>query len=75
MGLSDRTMRKAAGVLFGRVFKNVHMPVPKNFQIKQLPEEQLPSFGISLFTALLPVLLMAVAAIAKMNLSEEDEGI
>lgn len=61
-----------AGVLFGRVFKNIHLPIPKNFQIEQLPEEKLPSFGISVFTALLPVMLMAIAAVSKMNLAEGE---
>jgi gluconate transporter len=59
-----------AGVLFGRTFKKLNISVPKNFQFKQLEESALPSFSISLFTALLPVLLMSMGAIAKMLLEE-----
>lgn len=59
-----------AGVLFGRTFKKLNISVPKNFQFKQLEESALPSFNVSLFTALLPVLLMSMGAIAKMLLEE-----
>jgi gluconate transporter len=59
-----------AGVLFGRVFKNVELPVPKNYTFKPLPEEQLPSFGISIITALMPVFLMAMGTLAKLYMPE-----
>ena len=62
-----------AGLLFGRTFKNFKTKVPTNFQFKRLPENELPSFGISLFTALLPVMLMAIGAIAKMLLEESSQ--
>ena len=61
-----------AGVLFGRMFKNFKVPVPKKFRYQQLEEHELPSFGVSLFTALLPVMLMASAAVAKLFLEEEN---
>lgn len=62
-----------AGLMFGRTFKNFKTKVPTNFQFKRLPENELPSFSISLFTALLPVLLMGIGAVAKMSLSKEDQ--
>ncbi len=56
-----------AGLAFGRTFKEFHTPFPKDIIDIKVPD-QLPSFGISVFTALLPVLLMAAAAISKLYL-------
>jgi gluconate transporter len=61
-----------AGLLFGRTFRNFETAIPPSFQFKRLPENELPSFGVSLFTALLPVILMTVGAIASMLLPAED---
>lgn len=62
-----------AGLLFGRLFKDFHTPIPKDiFDFKVTDVAQAPSFGISVFSALLPVLLMGGAAIAKLNFIENS---
>jgi gluconate transporter len=60
-----------AGYFFGRTFRNFKTPPPQElFEIKEVPAEEQPSFGLSVFTALLPVLLMAAAAVSKLQLAE-----
>jgi len=64
-----------AGWLFGKAFKNYHTELPQDMiAIKPIPIEETPSFFISIFTALLPVLLMTLAAVAKLNLSPESHA-
>lgn len=60
-----------AGLAFGQTFKNFHTPFPKDIIEIKVPEK-LPGFGISVFTALLPVLLMAAAAVAKLYLTPDS---
>ncbi len=62
-----------AGPIFGRTLRNFKTKEqPKDlFPLKEIPSEQLPSLGISIFTALIPVLLMATSAIGKLTLGEE----
>lgn len=53
------------GLLFTKLFKKdqLHAHIPKNlFNPKEFTEEEMPSFGISIFTAVLPVLLMTFRA-------------
>ncbi len=56
-----------AGVAFGSRFRQSSTAIPDHlFPTKTLPEGQtLPSFGLSVLTALSPVLLMALAAAAE----------
>jgi Gnt-I system high-affinity gluconate transporter len=62
-----------AGPMFGSMFRNVHTQPPKGmYEPKQFREEEMPGYGISLFTALVPVILMAAGAIAGLALPEED---
>ena len=62
-----------AGLLFGSTLKNFQSAPPKElFQAQSLPEEQLPPFGTSIFIALIPVLLMALGAVAKIQLVPES---
>jgi len=61
-----------AGVFFGRIFKNFKTPIPKNFKFEPLPSEELPSFGISILTALMPVILMAIGALASIVFADYD---
>lgn len=62
-----------AGKLFGSTMRNFETKPPEElFPIKEIPKEELPSFGISVLTALMPVLLMAMAAIAKLVMVEES---
>jgi len=53
-----------AGPLFAKTLRKYN-PSPSNtiFQIKSLPENELPGIGISLITALMPVILLAFTAI------------
>jgi len=56
-----------AGPLLSRTMKNIKATPLKEFMNpKILKEEEMPGTGISIFTALLPVILMAVAALAKL---------
>ncbi len=62
-----------AGPVFAQFLRNYHTPRPKGlFETKPRPESELPGLGISIFTALFPVLLMAVAALAKVALGETE---
>lgn len=55
-----------AGPLLSRTFKNIPASPMKEFvNPTVLTEEQMPGMGISIFTALLPVLLIAVATLAE----------
>lgn len=61
-----------AGVVFGKTFRNFHTPIPENiFKKVELDESKLPSFGLSVFTALIPVLLMGTAAVGQLTMPKE----
>ena len=47
-------------------------PLKEFFSAELLPHDQLPSFGTSLFTALLPVILIGAAAILRLALAEDS---
>jgi len=53
-----------AGPLFAKTLRKYN-PDPSNtiFQIHSMPENELPGIGISLFTALMPVILLTVTAL------------
>jgi len=54
-----------AGPLLSRAMKNIKAsPIEGFVSTKVLTDEEMPGAGISIFTALLPVILMAVAALA-----------
>jgi gluconate transporter len=58
-----------AGVVFGKTFKNFHTPWPeKLYKRPSLEGKRLPGFGVAVLTALIPVLLMGAAAVAKLSL-------
>ncbi|MEM0994394.1 MAG: gluconate:H+ symporter, partial [Bacteroidota bacterium] len=62
-----------AGPIFGSTLKNIKINTPKNlFPLKEIPEDELPSFGISIFTGLMPVILMLASAIAKLYLPPDS---
>jgi Gnt-I system high-affinity gluconate transporter len=52
-----------AGPLFARTLRNMRSTAIKTFEPVTLPEDQLPGLFNSIFSALLPVLLIAMAAI------------
>lgn len=58
-----------AGPLYTKFFKKefLEIEIPKGlFNPKEFKEEELPKFGISLFTALLPVILIALQTIVQL---------
>ncbi len=58
-----------AGPLFSRCLKRFEHEPPKGlYNPKIFKEEELPSFGVSVLTAIVPVVLMALAAICEMAL-------
>jgi Gnt-I system high-affinity gluconate transporter len=52
-----------AGPLFSKVLKNIKAPMLSTFKSADLPESQLPSLGMSIFSSLLPVILLALTTI------------
>ncbi len=62
-----------AGPLFAKTLKNITTRPPEElYKTKEIPPEQVPSFGVSVLTGLVPVLLMAASAIAKLTLPKES---
>lgn len=62
-----------SGVVFGKAMRKLDVqPNEKLFKTQDLPPEQLPSFSNSVLTALIPVILMALAAIGMLFLPQEN---
>lgn len=62
-----------AGPLFYDTVTGINPDIPKKlYNPKVFTEEEMPSFGISIFTALVPVVLMAASAIAKLTLPKDN---
>ncbi len=60
-----------AGPIWGGFLKNYKVPPPKDlFGFKERTEAEMPGFGVSLFVALVPVLLMAISAVVNLMLAE-----
>lgn len=60
-----------AGPVFGSTLRHIKVDLRTDlFRDEELPDER-PGFTVSLVTALIPVLLMGVAAVAKLQLPEE----
>jgi len=58
-----------AGPVFARFLKGIDKPVPEGlFNPKTFTEEEMPSFGVSVATSLVPVILMAFRAVCEMGL-------
>lgn len=62
-----------AGPLFAKTLRRYH-PKPSNniLQIEPMPETEMPRIGISLMTALMPVILLAVTAIILFSVSTKS---
>ena len=59
-----------AGPLFYKTIHHIKAEMPEHlFQSKVFQDEEMPSFTVSIITALIPVVLMAISAITKMTLS------
>ncbi|MWB92836.1 hypothetical protein GON26_00505 [Flavobacterium sp. GA093] len=62
-----------AGIVFPEFIKKIHANPPKGlFESKTFTESEMPSFAISILTALVPVILMASATFSELTLPEES---
>ncbi|SDJ82351.1 Gnt-I system high-affinity gluconate transporter/Gnt-II system L-idonate transporter [Catalinimonas alkaloidigena] len=62
-----------AGPFFARTLGRIKAQPPANlFDLRERTEDELPSMGVSLFTALVPVVLIAVAAVADLLMPAES---
>ncbi|SFN68328.1 gluconate permease GntT [Izhakiella capsodis] len=58
-----------AGPVYTRFLKSIDKPIPEGlYNPKTFTEEEMPGFGASVWTSLVPVILMALRAIAEMSL-------
>ncbi|MEO7978797.1 gluconate:H+ symporter [Flavobacterium sp.] len=63
----------AAGIVFPEFIKKISAFPPKGlFESRMFTEAQMPSFGISILTALVPVFLMGMATFSELVLPEES---
>ncbi len=62
----------AAGIFFPETVKLLQAATPEGMFPDEPEAASLPSFGASIFIALMPVLLMGIAAFAGMNLDKTD---
>jgi gluconate transporter len=64
-----------AGPIFGSTLKKmIVFPNYNLYKMREIPDDQLPPFGISVLTALMPVLLMTLSAIANLTLPPDNAG-
>lgn len=62
-----------AGIIFPEFIKKIKAFPPKGlFESKTFTEKEMPSFKISILTALVPVFLMGAATVSELLLPEED---
>ncbi|MDR7210990.1 gluconate:H+ symporter [Flavobacterium piscis] len=62
-----------AGIVFPEFIKKINAFPPKGlFESKTFTEAEMPSFGISILTALVPVFLMGMATFSELALPEES---
>ena len=58
-----------AGPVYTRFLKSIDKPIPEGlYNKKTFSEEEMPGFGVSVWTSLVPVVLMALRAVAEMVL-------
>ncbi len=60
-----------AGPVFSKALKNIKSPFLKTFESHDIPVDQLPSLGLSIFSSLLPVILLGLTTILG-NVAVED---
>jgi Gnt-I system high-affinity gluconate transporter len=61
-----------AGPIFARTLKRMNPVIPETFTADPIPEDKLPSLSISIFSSLLPVILLAVTTIVNGMIAEES---
>lgn len=59
-----------AGPVFSRALKKINPPVSETFTAETRPENELPGLGISIFSSLLPVILLTVTTILNNYITE-----
>lgn len=58
-----------AGPVYARFLKSIDKPIPEGlYNPKTFTEAEMPGFGVSVWTSLVPVILMALRAVAEMIL-------
>ena len=58
-----------SGPVYTRFLKSIDKPIPEGlYNKKTFTEEEMPGFGVSVWTSLVPVVLMALRAVAEMVL-------
>lgn len=60
-----------AGPVFSKALKNIKSPFLKTFESRDIPVGELPSLGLSIFSSLLPVILLGITTISG-NVALED---
>ncbi|MGM3173413.1 gluconate transporter [Dickeya lacustris] len=62
-----------AGPVYARFLKKIDKPIPEGlYNPKQFTEQEMPGFLVSVMTALVPVILMALRAVAEMVLAKDN---
>jgi len=62
-----------AGPLFSRTLSRYKTSPPENlFKVREFTEEEMPGYGASMFTALVPIALMTIAAVLSLLLPAES---
>jgi Gnt-I system high-affinity gluconate transporter len=61
-----------AGPIFAKTLKKIKAPMLSTFKSVDLPDEQLPGLGISIFSSLLPVILLGLTTVLTMMVIEND---
>jgi len=61
-----------AGPIFSQSLKNIKISGSKIFEGKDLPEDKLPGLGISIFSSLLPVILLGVTSLLSSVFTNES---
>ncbi len=62
-----------AGPVYARFLKTIDKPIPPGlYNPKQFTEQEMPGFLVSVMTALVPVILMALRAVAEMVLAKDN---
>lgn len=61
-----------AGPIFAKTLKNIKAPMLATFKSVDLPDSQLPGLGISIFSSLLPVILLGLTTVLAMVNIEND---
>ncbi|MEO5602617.1 MAG: gluconate:H+ symporter [Cyclobacteriaceae bacterium] len=60
-----------AGPLFAKTLRGIHTDLPKTFQPSSVPDDQLPSLFNSVFSSLLPVILLAATTLLSPYIPKE----